>query len=150
MCGRYVSASPPDELARYFDAEVAPHIDGTQITFVGAVTSEHRAELLGGAAALLHLIHFDEPFGFSVAEALACGTPVIAHRRGSMPELIDHGRAGFIVDDHAGAVEAVHLVQDLDREDIRAGAVARFGRDRMVDAYVDVYRSILASRASVT
>jgi glycosyltransferase involved in cell wall biosynthesis len=128
----------------YFEAEIAPHIDGTQIDFVGPVTAEQRAELLGRAGALLHLIHFDEPFGFSVAEALACGTPVIAHRRGSMPELIDHDRTGFIVDDLAGAIDAVHRVADLDRRAIRADAVARFGRGRMIDEYIDVYRRVLA------
>ena len=129
----------------YFDAEVAPHLDGAQIDFVGPVAAERRAELLGGAAALLHLVHFDEPFGFSVAEALACGTPVIAYGRGSMPELIDDGRTGFIVDDLAAAVDAVDRVHDLDRHVIRVAAVARFGRDRMVDAYVDVYRAVLTT-----
>jgi glycosyltransferase involved in cell wall biosynthesis len=132
----------------YFEAEVAPHIDGKQIDFVGPVTAEHRAEVLGRADALLHLIHFDEPFGFSVAEALACGTPVIAHRRGSMAELIDHGRTGFIVDDLDGAVDAVHRAPDLDRRAIRADAVARFGHDRMIDAYLDVYRRVLATSSS--
>jgi glycosyltransferase involved in cell wall biosynthesis len=128
----------------YFDAEVAPHLDGEQIDFVGAVGADQRAVLLGRAAALLHLVHFDEPFGFSVAEALACGTPVIANRRGSMPELIDDGRTGFIVDDLAGAVDAVSRVNGLDRHAVRSAAVARFGRDRMVDAYIDVYRGVLA------
>jgi glycosyltransferase involved in cell wall biosynthesis len=127
----------------YFDAEVAPQVDGDQIRFVGAIAAEQRAELLGRADALLHLIHFDEPFGFSVAEALACGTPVIANRRGSMPELIEDGRTGCIVDDIAGAVAAVARVGALDRDAIRAAAVARFGRDRMVDAYVAVYQSVL-------
>ena len=112
----------------YFDAEVAPHLDGEQVDFVGAVAAEQRAELLGRAHALLHLIHFDEPFGFSVAEALACGTPVIANRRGSMPELIDDGRTGFIVDDLAGAVDAVGRVRGLDRHAIRAAAVGAVRR----------------------
>jgi len=132
----------------YFDAEVAPHVDGDQIRFVGAIAAEQRAELLGGADALLHLIHFDEPFGFSVAEALACGTPVIANRRGSMPELIDDGRTGFIVDDVAGAVAAVARAGELDRAAIRADAVVRFGRDRMVDAYIDVYQAVLRARGA--
>ena len=76
----------------YFDARVAPHIDGERVRFLGAVGPVDRAEILGGATALLHLIGFDEPFGLSVVEAMACGTPVIAFRRGSMPELIDEGR----------------------------------------------------------
>jgi glycosyltransferase involved in cell wall biosynthesis len=130
--------------AAYFESEVAPHIDGDQIRFVGAVPAEDRSDLLGGADALLHLIGFDEPFGFSVAESLACGTPVIAYRRGSMPELIDDGRTGCIVDDLAGAIDAVGRVAGLDRAGIRRDAVARFGVDRMVDAYVEVYRRVLA------
>jgi glycosyltransferase involved in cell wall biosynthesis len=128
---------------RYFDEEVAPHLDGEQIQFLGPVGADQRAEVLGGADALLHLISFDEPFGFSVAEALTCGTPVVAYDRGSMAELIDHGRTGFIVKDEDGAVAAVDGVAALDRVQIRAAAVARFSRDRMVDAYIDVYRRLL-------
>jgi glycosyltransferase involved in cell wall biosynthesis len=130
---------------QYFDDEVAPRVDGRQIRFVGPVAAGERAELLGGADALLHLIHFDEPFGFSVAEALACGTPVIANNRGSMAELIDHGRTGFIVHDGdvEGAIAAVGDAAGLDRAHIRDSAVARFGRDRMVDAYIAVYRRLV-------
>ena len=86
--------------------------------------------------ALLHLIGFDEPFGFSVVEAMACGTPVVAFRRGSMPELVDDGRTGFLVDDVDGAVDALRRVEALDRAAIRRTAVDRFGRDRMVDEYL--------------
>ena len=92
---------------RYFDERVAPRIDGERVSFVGAVSTEERSELLGGAHALLHLIGFDEPFGYSVVEAMACGTPVIAFRRGSMGELIEDGTTGFLVDAVAGAVAAV-------------------------------------------
>jgi glycosyltransferase involved in cell wall biosynthesis len=133
---------------RYFDDEVAPHVDGQQIVFVGAVGADERAALLGGADALLHLIDFDEPFGFSVAEALACGTPVIANRRGSMPELIDDGETGFIVHDVDGAVSAVDRAHELDRAHIRATAAARFSSDRMVDEYVDVYRKLETTPAT--
>ena len=77
------------------------------MTFIGAVGPDERSELLGGAHALLHLIGFDEPFGYSVVEAMACGTPVIAFNRGSMPELIADGTTGFLVDDVDGAVAAV-------------------------------------------
>jgi glycosyltransferase involved in cell wall biosynthesis len=128
----------------YFDERVAPRIDGERVRFIGAVGPEDRSELLGGAQALLHLIGFEEPFGFSVVEAMACGTPVIAFRRGSMPELIEHGVTGFLVDDVQAAVTAVGETVELDRGGIRARAVTRFGRARMVDAYLDAYERLIA------
>jgi glycosyltransferase involved in cell wall biosynthesis len=127
----------------YFRAEVEPHIDGDRVRYVGAVGAEDRADVIGGAHALLHLIDFDEPFGFSVAEALACGTPVIASARGSMPELIEDGRDGWLIEDEDGAAAAVDRVGSLDRRVIRVEAQVRFDMRRMVDAYVDVYRSVL-------
>jgi glycosyltransferase involved in cell wall biosynthesis len=131
---------------RYYDEHVAPHVDGRRVTYVGAIGPEQRTELLGGAAALLHLIRFEEPFGFSVIEAMACGTPVIAFSRGSMPELIDHGTTGFLVNDVEQAVEAVALATTLDRPPIRQHAITRFGRDRMVDEYIAAYAQLLARR----
>ena len=128
----------------YFDELVAPRIDGDRVRFLGAVSPAERSALLGGARALLHLIAFDEPFGFSVVEAMACGTPVIAFRRGSMPELVDHGVTGFLVDDSEAAVLAAGQVLTLDRSEIRAQAVARFGRARMVDAYLDAYEQVIS------
>jgi glycosyltransferase involved in cell wall biosynthesis len=130
----------------YFDARVAPHIDGERVRFLGAVGPDGRAEILGGARALLHLIGFDEPFGLSVVEAMACGTPVIAFRRGSMPELIDEGRTGFLVDTTEQAVAAVGLARHVDRQAIRKVAVARFGVDRMVDEYLAAYGQLLDGR----
>jgi glycosyltransferase involved in cell wall biosynthesis len=129
---------------RYFDEAVAPRIDGERVQYLGPIGHERRSELLGGALALLHLIDFDEPFGFSVVEAMACGTPVIALDRGSMRELIDDGATGMIVADLDAATEAVTQVGELDRTAIRATSVNRFGRDRMVDEYVAVYERVLA------
>lgn len=128
----------------YFDRQVAPHIDGTSVVWLGAVEAERRGEVLAGARALLHLIDFDEPFGLSVAEALACGTPVIAHRRGSMPELIDDRVTGFLVDDIEQAVDAIAAAQKLDRVAIRRRARERFDMAAMVDGYIEVYERILA------
>jgi glycosyltransferase involved in cell wall biosynthesis len=130
----------------YFEQLVAPRIDGDRVRFAGAVGRAERAQLLGGAQALLHLIGFEEPFGYSVVEALACGTPVVAFRRGSMPELIVDGATGFLVDDVQGAVDAVDRTCALDRAAIRAHAVARFGRARMVDAYIDAYEAVTRDR----
>jgi len=127
----------------YFDAAVAPHIDDRDVRYLGPIGADERSDLLGGAVALLHLIEFEEPFGLSVVEAMAAGTPVIATPRGSMPELIDEGVTGFLVGSPERAVDAVGRCRDLDRARIRARAVARFGKDRMVDAYLDAYRKLL-------
>ncbi len=132
----------------YFDEQIAPRLDGTQVSFIGAVSGEERSQLLGGAHTLLHLIGFDEPFGYSVVEAMACGTPVIAFERGSMAELIEDGTTGFLVDTVAGAVGAVDRVTALDRPAIRAYAVRRFGVERMVDAYVDAYLATIERHGS--
>jgi len=129
---------------RYFDAEIAPHLDGIHVRYAGPVLAADRSAVLGGAHALLHLIGFDEPFGFSVAEAMACGTPVIAYDRGSMRELIHDGSTGFVVQGVDAATAAVDQAGTLDRKHIRSVAVARFHHDRMVDAYVDLYHQLLA------
>jgi glycosyltransferase involved in cell wall biosynthesis len=128
----------------YFDAAVAPHVDGDRVRFVGPIDAARRSEVLGGAHALLHLIDFDEPFGFSVAEAMASGTPVVAFDRGSMRELIEPGVAGFVVDDVEQAVAGVGEVRALDRQVIREHACRRFGLGRMVDAYLAVYEQVLS------
>lgn len=129
----------------YFRRRVEPHIDGERVRYLGPVAAPQRAAVLGGAHALLHLIDFAEPFGYSVVEAMACGTPTIAYGRGSMPEILDDHQTGVLVDDVAGAVAAVDAVGRLDRTAIRATAVRRFDAATMVDRYVAVYRSILAA-----
>jgi glycosyltransferase involved in cell wall biosynthesis len=101
--------------------------------------------VLGSAAALLHPISFAEPFGLSVVEAMACGTPVVAFRRGSMSEVVDDGVTGFLVSDVAQAVTAVDRVAALDRAAVRARALARFGVDRMVEEYLTVYTRLLTN-----
>jgi len=130
----------------YFRDEVEPHLDGDRVRYVGPIAAGERAAALGRAHALLHLIDFEEPFGFSVAEALACGTPVVAFDRGSMAELIDDGTTGFLVHDVDGACAAVERAGELDRPAIRATAVARFRRSTMVGKYVALYREVLAGR----
>ncbi len=124
----------------YFEREIMPRLDGERVRFIGPVRAEDRSSFLGGAVALLHLIDFDEPFGFSVVEAMACGTPVIAFDRGSMSEIISNGSTGFLVTDVKAAAASVRRVGQLDRRAVRAAAVRRFSRDRMVDAYLAVYR----------
>lgn len=128
----------------YFDQFVKPRLDGEKVRYVGPVGPEERGGLLGGARALLHLINFDEPFGFSVVEALACGTPVIAHPRGSMPELIRDGENGFLVGSVNAAVAAVHASGRMDPMAVRLSVEHRFDVNRMVDEYLAVYHRVLA------
>jgi glycosyltransferase involved in cell wall biosynthesis len=127
----------------YYERAVAPATDGDRVRYLGPVGGADRTRTLGHAAALLHLINFDEPFGLSVIEALACGTPVIAINRGSMPELIEHGVTGFLVDDVAGAIEAIGRIGEIDRAACRRSAEDRFSVERMADRYLDLYRSLL-------
>lgn len=129
--------------AAYFAQYVAPHLDGDRVRYIGSVGPNERNALLGGAAALLHLISFAEPFGLSMVEAMACGTPVIATRRGSVPEIVEQGVTGWIVEGVDEAVAAVAAVAALDRTAIRAAVEARFSSERMVAAYADLYQEIL-------
>ena len=127
----------------YHARAVAPFIDGERVRHIGTVGGTQRAETLGGAYALLHLIGFEEPFGLSVIEAMACGTPVIAYNRGSMPELIEHGVTGFLVDTFDEAVAAIARIGELDRAACRRSVERHFGVDRMAEDYVRLYERLL-------
>ncbi|WP_339028296.1 glycosyltransferase family 4 protein [Bradyrhizobium symbiodeficiens] len=127
----------------YHDARIAPALDGRTVVYLGPVGGAARATTLGSARALLHLINFDEPFGLSVVEALACGTPVIARNRGSMRELIDDGVTGFLVDSLDAAVHAIARIDQIDRAACRAAVSERFTVERMADRYLGLYREIL-------
>ncbi len=123
----------------YHALEVAPFIDGDRIDFRGVIGGSERLHALGSARALLHLIGFDEPFGLSVIEAMACGTPVIAYRRGSMSELIIDGVTGFLVDSFEEAVGAVDRIGEIDREECRAHVERHFTVERMASRYLELY-----------
>ena len=127
----------------YFERFVEPHVDGTRVRYIGPVGPDRRGELLGRARALLHLVGFDEPFGFSVVEAMACGTPVIASSRGSMPEIVRGGENGFLVKSIDEAVAAVGAADALDSRTVRASVERRFDVNRMADDYLAVYREVV-------
>ncbi len=127
----------------YFDLQVKPHLGDDRIMYIGSVGPEKRDELLGGAYALLHPINFDEPFGLSVVEAMACGTPVIAFNRGSMREIIANGITGFLVHNLDEMAEAVIKTKQLDRSQCRKLVKKRFSVDRMVQDYIEVYEKII-------
>jgi glycosyltransferase involved in cell wall biosynthesis len=128
---------------RYFDEKVKPHLDGEQIVYIGSVGPDRRDEVLGRAYALLHLINFEEPFGLSLVEAMATGTPVIARPRGAVPEVIINGKTGFFAHSVEEAVKALPRVKELDRTQIRRHVEEKFSRERMVEEYLGVYQEIL-------
>jgi glycosyltransferase involved in cell wall biosynthesis len=130
--------------ANYYREKVEPFIDNEQIVYAGHAGPDKRKELLGKAAALLHPINFNEPFGMSVAEAMLCGTPVIAFNRGSMPELIKDKETGFLVNNIEEAVEAVNQIKYIDRINCTNWATAQFSSEKMVGDYYKLYQQILS------
>lgn len=127
----------------YFEQEIECETGDGAATYHGVVGGNERLAALGNARALLHLINFDEPFGLSVVEAMACGTPVIANRRGSMAEIIQHGVNGFLVDNQVDAVAAIEAAGELDRKVVRHSIATRFSVERMADNYIALYRRII-------
>jgi glycosyltransferase involved in cell wall biosynthesis len=125
----------------YFNTRVKPLL-GDQIIYVGEAGPEDRNQLMKNALALLHPINFDEPFGLSVAEAMLCGTPVIAFNRGSMPELILDKKTGFLVKDVDEAVETLEDIYRLNRLECRQWSMQQFSQEKMVKGYIDLYNSI--------
>src|SRR5205085_6479965 len=124
----------------YFRERVEPLLAGDGAEFVGEVDDVGKQSLLGNAAALLFPIDWPEPFGLVMIEAMACATPVIAWRRGSVPEIIDEGVTGFVVDSEAEAVAAIGRLGELDRKKIRATFERRFSARRMAEDYLEIYR----------
>ncbi|MCY7363843.1 MAG: glycosyltransferase family 4 protein [Frankiaceae bacterium] len=127
----------------YFQEQVLPHVDGERVRYVGPVGPQERDRLLGDADALLHLVRFAEPFGLSMVEAMACGTPVVAVPLGSVPEVVADGVTGWLVDDVEAAVGAVGRLDELDRAACRRRVVERFSVERMVEGYLRVYEELV-------
>lgn len=141
--GRPLVLCGPVQDVRYFEDQVAPHVDDDRVRYLGSVGPHERAAVLGAAACLLHPIAFAEPFGLSVVEAMICGTPVLAYPRGSMPEVVQEDITGRLADGVAAAAAAIDGVAALDRAACRRAALERFSADRMVDDYLDVYAQLL-------
>ena len=128
---------PADE--KYFDQEIRDLLSGPHIEFLGEIGEEDKTEFLGNASALLFPIDWPEPFGLVMIEAMACGTPVIAFRGGSVAEIIDDGVTGFIVDSVEEAVEAVRRIPSIDRKGVRGRFEERFSARRMCEQYLEAY-----------
>jgi glycosyltransferase involved in cell wall biosynthesis len=135
---------PVDEA--YYDEHLAPKLAEGEVEFVGEIGDDRKAEFLCGAAALLFPIRWPEPFGLVMIEAAACGTPVLAFRSGSVPEVIEEGVTGMIVDDVDEAIRVLPRVLELPREQVREAALRRFSAERMARDYVALYRRLIAER----
>jgi glycosyltransferase involved in cell wall biosynthesis len=131
----------------FFETEIAPHIDGRQIEYAGPVNDEQKNQLLGQAAALLMPILWEEPFGIVMAEALACGTPVIGLRRGSVPEIVNDGVTGFVCESVAEMVIAVSRLAEVDRQRCRQLMEEKFSGRVMTEAYEALYTRMVAGAA---
>lgn len=129
----------------YFAREIEPHLDGRRVSYVGPVDDAAKNRLLGAAAAFLMPIEWDEPFGIVMVEAMACGTPVIGFRRGAVPEVVEDGVTGAVVDNAGDAVRAIDRVQRMDRLGVRARCAERFAYPIIADAYEQLYREAIAT-----
>jgi glycosyltransferase involved in cell wall biosynthesis len=141
----HIAAKVPRGERGYFKNKLEPQIDGQQVHLTGEVNDKTKEQFLAGAAALLFPIDWPEPFGLVMIEAMACGTPVIAFRSGSVPEVIDDGITGFVVEGESEAIQAIKRLGELDRRKVRSRFEERFTAKRMAIEYVTHYE-VLASR----
>jgi glycosyltransferase involved in cell wall biosynthesis len=131
----------------YWEQQIRPMVEShSNVEFIGEISESDKAEFLGGAAALLFPVDWPEPFGLVTIEAMACGTPVIAFRRGSVPEIVADGVSGFIVETVEQAVAAVRRIATLNRAKIRAEFERRFTAERMAHGYLKIYQHLAATR----
>jgi glycosyltransferase involved in cell wall biosynthesis len=139
-----IAAKVDDVDRRYFEELIKPLLAAPDIEFIGEIGDYQKSEFLGNAAALLFPIAWPEPFGLAMIEAMACGTPVIAFRRASVPEIVDDGVTGFIVDGEDEAAQAAIELSRIDRARVRRVFEERFTARRMAEDYLAVYRRLIA------
>ena len=130
----------------YFDREIKHLFAQPHVNYIGEINDGQKIGFLSDAKALLVPIDWEEPFGLVMIEAMACGTPVIAFRRGSVPEVIDDGVTGFIVDDMEGAIAAAKRIDTIDRAGVRKRFEERFTNLRMADDYMAIYQKLIAAK----
>jgi glycosyltransferase involved in cell wall biosynthesis len=135
---------------RYFEEKIEPLLSQPHVEFIGEIGEHQKSEFLGNAAALLFPIAWREPFGLVMIEAMACGTPVIAFRNGSVPEVLENGLTGFIADSELAAAKAATQIGQLDRRSIRAEFERRFTSHRMAQDYVDLYQTLASGNGAAS
>jgi glycosyltransferase involved in cell wall biosynthesis len=140
-----IAGNVPPEHQRWFESEIAPHIDGSNVTYLGAVNDAQKNELLGRACALLMPVLWEEPFGIVMPEAMACGTPVIGSARGAIPEVVVNGLTGFVCNNVEDMVAAVARLPEIDRAECRSRTERLFGAPAIADAYEAIYREMLSA-----
>jgi glycosyltransferase involved in cell wall biosynthesis len=143
-----IAGNIPEVHQDYFQTQIAPHLDGLTVSYIGPVNDAQKNLILGRAKAFLMPIVWDEPFGIVMAEALACGTPVIGLKRGSVPEVVSDGVTGFVCSDINEMVRAVGRIGELDRFACRARAEAMFSEDTVVEGFLKIYRHLIDAAAS--
>jgi glycosyltransferase involved in cell wall biosynthesis len=136
--------------ADYFDSTIKPLLKHADVEFIGEIGEAEKDDFLGNALALVFLIDWPEPFGLAMIEALACGTPVIARSRGSVPEVIEDGTTGFVIQDVEDAVKAVANISRLSRKRCRRAFEQRFTSIRMAKDYIAVYEQLIQVRRTRT
>jgi glycosyltransferase involved in cell wall biosynthesis len=137
-----IAAKVPRGERIYFKEKLEPQIDGAQVQLIGEVNDQTKRQFLASAAALLFPIDWPEPFGLVMIEAMACGTPVIAFRSGSVPEVIDDGITGFVVPGEAEAIQAIGRLSEFDRRQVRRHFEKRFTARRMAQEYLRHYEAL--------
>ena len=140
-----IAGNVPPEHQRWFETAIAPHLRD-RIRYLGPVDDQQKAKLLGQARALLMPILWDEPFGIVMAEAMACGTPVLGFRRGSVPEVVEHGVTGFVVEDLEDMVESINQLACLDRKACRQRVERLYSETAVAEGYLTIYRDLLTQQ----
>jgi len=141
-----IAGNIPEAHRNWYEQNVVPHVDGNHIKYIGPVDDRQKNELLGKARAFLMPILWDEPFGIVMAEAMACGTPVIGMNRGSVPEVVEDGVTGYVVLDVAQMVNAVQRIGSISRRAVRNRAKEYFSSEAVVEGYLSIYRSIAGAK----
>jgi glycosyltransferase involved in cell wall biosynthesis len=139
-----LAGNVPLEHRPWFEARIAPHVDGDRIRYIGPVDDAQKSALLGASCALLMPILWEEPFGIVMAEAMACGTPVIGFRRGSVPEVVADGQTGFVVDTIEEMVVAIERISCISRAVCRARTESLYSDEVVTDGYLRIYEQLIA------